>query len=106
MTWYKVGKKEDVAKGASLTVTVEEEEIRVCRLEDGGFAAVSDRCSHDGGSFSDGTLDGTCLTCPRHGAQFDVLTGTPLRMPAAAPIEAFPVRVTKNGTIEVDVEDE
>ena len=46
---------------------------------DGKFTAIDGICPHQGGPLADGPLDGTCVTCPWHGWQFDVCTGkTPL----------------------------
>jgi nitrite reductase/ring-hydroxylating ferredoxin subunit len=45
----------------------------------GTISAIDGICPHQGGPLADGTLEGTCLTCPWHGWQFDVQTGqTPL----------------------------
>ena len=68
--------------------------------------AVEDRCSHDGGSFAHGALSGKVLTCPRHGATFDIATGRALTMPAVAPIETYELRITDDGWIELDMEDD
>jgi nitrite reductase/ring-hydroxylating ferredoxin subunit len=46
---------------------------------DGVVSAIDGICPHQGGPLADGTLEGTILTCPWHGWQFDVCTGqTPL----------------------------
>ena len=54
---------------------------------------------------SDSVLDGFCIECPRHGAQFDVRTGKVITPPASAPIRSFPLRI-ENGEIQVEVEDD
>lgn len=41
----------------------------------GKFYAVSDRCGHSNASLSKGVLTGNIVTCPLHGAKFDVTTG-------------------------------
>jgi 3-phenylpropionate/trans-cinnamate dioxygenase ferredoxin subunit len=41
----------------------------------------------------EGKLEGYSITCPRHGAQFDVRTGKVIQMPAVVDIPAYPVRV-------------
>jgi 3-phenylpropionate/trans-cinnamate dioxygenase ferredoxin subunit len=87
-------------------VRVDDERLLVGRLNDGALYAVADRCSHDGASFDGGTVDGKVLVCPHHGAKFDLLSGKALAMPAVAPIETFPVRVTEDGWVEVDMEDD
>jgi len=52
---------------------------------DGEFHAIENRCSHVGGSLGNGRLAGTTVTCPLHGARFDVTTGDVLRPPADEP---------------------
>jgi len=49
---------------------------------DGQWCAISDRCPHAGAQLSAGELEGTVVTCPQHGSQFDVRTGERLRGPA------------------------
>ena len=46
---------------------------------DGIVSAIDGICPHQGGPLADGQLDGTTVTCPWHGWQFDVRSGkTPL----------------------------
>jgi nitrite reductase (NADH) small subunit len=46
---------------------------------DGVVSAIDGICPHQGGPLADGQLDGTTVTCPWHGWQFDVTSGkTPL----------------------------
>ena len=42
---------------------------------DGRYYAIRNRCPHEGGPVATGPLQGTMITCPRHGWQFDVTTG-------------------------------
>lgn len=60
---------------------------------DGSFYAIEDRCSHDDGPLAEGDLDPQACTveCPRHGAVFDLKTGTPRTLPAYEPVDTFPV---------------
>lgn len=41
----------------------------------GKIYATQDSCGHQRASLSKGTLDGQVVTCPLHGAKFDVTTG-------------------------------
>ncbi len=93
---------EELAVGESRAVEADLEEILVCRVSSDGIHAVSDRCTHDDGPLGDGPLDGKVVTCPRHGAQFDVTTGAVLKMPAPMGLETYRVRVT-DGWVEVEV---
>lgn len=36
---------------------------------------IPDTCPHQDASLFEGTVDGTCVTCPLHQAKFDVVTG-------------------------------
>jgi 3-phenylpropionate/trans-cinnamate dioxygenase ferredoxin component len=71
---------------------------------DGSYYALEDRCSHDDGPLVEGDWDpDSCVvTCPRHGATFDIASGRPLTLPAYLPVETFPV-VVEEGIVKVDV---
>jgi nitrite reductase/ring-hydroxylating ferredoxin subunit len=46
---------------------------------DGVITAIDGICPHQGGPLAEGVLEGSMVTCPWHGWQFDVRTGkTPL----------------------------
>ena len=59
----------------------------------GRFCATQNTCTHRQGPLSEGTLDGSTVTCAYHDAQFDVCTGAVLRGPAREPLETFRVIV-------------
>jgi nitrite reductase/ring-hydroxylating ferredoxin subunit len=50
---------------------------------DGKLYALCDRCSHMNAPLSMGTLNGKVVTCPMHGARFDVTTGKKVGEPMA-----------------------
>ena len=60
---------------------------------EGGFCATQAACTHRQGPLSEGALDGSTVTCPLHGAQFNVWTGAVLRGPAKDPLKTYPVTV-------------
>jgi nitrite reductase/ring-hydroxylating ferredoxin subunit len=64
---------------------------------EGGFCATQARCTHRQGALSEGTVDGSTVTCPLHGAQFNIWTGAVLHGPASVPLETH--RVTVDGEI-------
>ena len=55
-------------------IEIDGKEIMIANLG-GKFYAVSDRCGHSSASLSKGVLTGNIVTCPLHGAQFDVISG-------------------------------
>ena len=73
---------------------------------DGELLAIEDRCSHDDGPLCEGEWEPEqCIAiCPRHGARFDIRTGTPLTLPAYLPVETFPVTVV-DGIVKVEIQD-
>ena len=75
--------------------------IAVARVAD-AFYAFGDTCTHQGCSLADGKLDGTTLTCPCHGSQFDVTTGEVLRGPAQEPVQSYPVRL-EDGAVRIEL---
>jgi 3-phenylpropionate/trans-cinnamate dioxygenase ferredoxin subunit len=64
----------------------------------GHFYALDDICTHDGGPLSEGPLDPQqkTITCPRHGAKFDIRSGAALTMPATKPTASHEVKVEGN----------
>ena len=76
--FVRVGTASEFKDGSKKKVTVEGQEIMVARVGI-NYYAVADRCAHMGGDLSMGTLEGTTITCPRHGSQYDIRTGKNLR---------------------------
>jgi nitrite reductase/ring-hydroxylating ferredoxin subunit len=65
--------------------------ILLCHTREGLFA-VDDLCSHAEAHLCEGRLRGIRVTCPLHGAAFDVRSGAVLKGPARQPIRSYPVR--------------
>ncbi len=106
MSWTRTGRLDEVPVGRTRVVEVDGESVLVCRTAEDQVHAIENCCSHDDGPLGEGSLDGTVIQCPRHGARFDVTSGAVLRMPAAAPVESFGARISDDGWIEVEAEDE
>ena len=70
--------------------------IAVCNVA-GVFSAVDNACSHRGGPLGEGSLHSTTITCPWHGAQFDVTSGKALGPPASADITSYATKVEDDG---------
>lgn len=99
--WVAVGNEGEIAPGGFKLVEVDDLELAVFNVE-GKLCCIEDLCTHDGGNLVEGDLEGCIVTCPRHGATFDVCTGEALSLPAVAPTPVHRVRV-ENGKIEVEV---
>ena len=66
--------KDDTTK----EVIVQGHEILLARVGD-KYYATDNRCPHMGGKLSKGKIEGTVVTCPRHGSQFDLKNGEVVR---------------------------
>lgn len=103
MSFTPVASLADLDPGSVLGIEVDGVEIALARAED-GVHALDDLCTHGEVALSDGDVDGDCLECWKHGAQFDLVTGRPRQLPAVPPVSVHPVRVDEaTGTIAVDV---
>src|SRR5579863_9743527 len=101
MARHRVAKLSEIGPGTTRRVVVDRMELLLCNVG-GAIFAIEDVCTHDGGPLDQGTLEGECIVCPRHGATFDVLTGDALTLPAVMPLMTFAVSV-EGDDVFVDV---
>ena len=72
--FVKAAKKGDVPAGAGMVVEVEGKEVALFNKE-GTFYAMDNTCKHQGGPLGEGYLEGSAVTCPWHGWEYDITTG-------------------------------
>ncbi len=107
-TYVKVVRVSEFGERPFRSFDVLARKIGVLRLSDGSFKAMEARCKHQGADLAGGPMNGTKVTCSRHGWIYDLMTGEctntdslPLRphalkieddwvLVAAAPDEAAP----------------
>jgi len=99
--FVKVGKTGDLSPGQGKKVEVGGKKIALFNV-DGAYYAIDDACTHRGGPLSEGELSGNEVTCPWHGAVFDVKTGNTLGPPATKGVARYNVRVSGD-SIELEV---
>jgi 3-phenylpropionate/trans-cinnamate dioxygenase ferredoxin component len=87
-----VAQAASIELGPTQRIVVGGFEILLCNFE-GKLYAIEDVCTHDGAPLDQGELEGRRITCPRHGAVFDVITGAVLALPAVLPVRTFVVKV-------------
>jgi len=66
--------------GQAALVTVDGEDVALFR-RGGEIFAIGNTCPHQGGSLSDGFIEGDIVICPLHGWEFDVRSGTCMTIP-------------------------
>lgn len=89
--FVKVGAAQDFPENTMTRVDVGGMPALVVRL-DGRLRAIAAGCSHAGGALEEGDLDGSIVTCPLHGARFDLCSGRALSGPATFSQPVFEVR--------------
>jgi len=90
----RVASVDEIQPGGRLSVFVDDEPVLLLQLPDGCYRAIQDVCTHDGQPLTDGPVSGNEITCPRHGARFDLKSGQALCMPATEAVQVYDIRVT------------
>jgi len=95
-SYVEVAKVDDIPSGKMKHVEFNGKEIMIANL-DGKFYALNDRCSHTNAPLSMGHIQGNVITCPMHGARFDITTGKKVSDPKLPSFEinSLPVNLQK-----------
>jgi 3-phenylpropionate/trans-cinnamate dioxygenase ferredoxin component len=92
----KIAEAGEVSAVGRKAVVVDDVPALLLRVGD-DYYCIEDTCTHDGQAMTDGEVHGCEITCPRHGARFDIRTGKALCMPANEPVATFEVEVRGDG---------
>lgn len=95
MAKQRIGSVSDVKEGESKMYNVNGQPVGVFHVN-GKWFAISDKCSHRGTLLHEGPFDEYTVTCPLHGAQFDLKTGQNLSPPATMPVRAYVITAEGN----------
>lgn len=75
LIWHKVlDNKNDLPEGRVMTVTAGHKGICLTHFE-GNYAALDNRCPHQGGPLGEGSIENGMLRCPWHGWDYHPCTG-------------------------------
>ena len=74
MDYIRVAETTELPADTMILVVAGGKEVLLANV-DGSYYAIANKCTHLGGSLSKGSLNGSIVTCPKHGARFDVKTG-------------------------------
>lgn len=98
----KIAKISDLKPGCGNVFETDSGSIALFNVS-GVFYALDNTCSHRGGSLGEGKLKGDIVTCPLHGAHFNVKTGAVTFPPARFGVRSFAVKVEGNDVlVELD----
>ncbi len=97
-----VGKTSEVQDGKLMHITAGGKEIVVTKL-DGNYYAMDNVCSHAGANLHEGELNNSELTCPWHGAKWDIKTGNLISFPQKLkPLQSHKVSI-ENDTLYIEI---
>jgi nitrite reductase/ring-hydroxylating ferredoxin subunit len=91
MGFVRAAKIGEVPPGTIREFQVEGKAIAVANVS-GQYHAIDNVCMHRGGPLGDGPLEGSSVTCPWHGWQYDVTTGKISENPAVG-VDSYPVEI-------------
>ena len=97
----KIAEAKDMLPGQAAAFTVEGQRIALFNV-DGTFYAIGGTCTHRGGPLSEGDVQGTKVTCPWHGADFDLKTGAAVGPPAQKGVPSYKV-VVEGTDIKIEI---
>lgn len=88
----------ELRSGEQRALTLSGVPLLLCRDHRGQLHAVTNVCPHALLPLTGGKLEGCALTCPKHGARFDLVSGRPLNEVAATGLRLHEVAV-REGSI-------
>ena len=94
-------KLDEVPAGAKKLVTLNGIEVLLCNSKDTLYA-VRNLCSHAYEKLDCGRMKNGWISCPVHGARFDLETGAAMNPPAVMAVDVYPVRLVGD-SIEVQI---
>jgi nitrite reductase/ring-hydroxylating ferredoxin subunit len=82
--FVEAAKINEIPSGNMKHVEINGKEILLANVN-GNFYALEDRCAHMNAPLSMGNLAGNTVTCPFHGARFDITSGKKVAEPVLTP---------------------
>lgn len=99
---YRIAAVTDVLPGNARRIEIAGRCIAVFNV-DGCFYAIDDECTHEGGPLSEGVIGDGSVSCPWHGAEFDLQSGKALTPPAVEDVRSYEV-IVSGDDISVDID--
>lgn len=94
LDFYVVGNASEMSPNELKYVEVGPDYLQIVLVAfEDGFYALSDICTHEEASLSDGEVIGDELECPLHGGAVEIRTGLPANFPIVVPATTYRTRV-------------
>lgn len=89
--WIPAAATTEITEGCGKVVSIGDKQLAVFHCN-GAFYAIDNTCPHRGGPLGEGDIEGTVVTCPWHGWQFDVVSGESPVNPAVQ-VKKYPIKL-------------
>lgn len=99
--WVDIGIVGEIENQACKIIEIDDVPIAIFNLE-GLYFAFEDNCPHQHLPLADGMVSNDTITCPYHGAVFNIKTGEVLAPPACENLHTYPARVVEN-KIQIEI---
>lgn len=76
--FIEVAKIDELTEGTMKAINAAGHDILLAKVK-GNYYAADNRCPHMGAKLSQGKMEGTVVTCPKHYSQFDLKDGQVVR---------------------------
>jgi thiamine pyrophosphate-dependent acetolactate synthase large subunit-like protein/nitrite reductase/ring-hydroxylating ferredoxin subunit len=93
LTWHRVLATDELPEGRVKTVAAGPHSFAVTHFE-GRYAALSNRCPHQGGPLGEGSIEKGMLRCPWHGYDYCPLDGS---SPFGDSVPTYPIEIRDDG---------
>lgn len=91
MAFVRAARLSDLPAGTIHEFEVEGTAIAIANVG-GKVFAINNTCLHQGGPLGEGDLEGTVVTCPWHGWQFNVIDGKDVQNPSVG-VACYPTEL-------------
>jgi|SRR3989338_167671 len=96
-----IAKITDIPPGTAKQFEVNGKAVAIFNVG-GTFYAIDAFCTHAEAPLCEGEVENNTITCPWHGAQFDLKTGEATCLPAVEGVKTYPVTV-EGDTLKIEV---
>lgn len=97
--WVDVAYPNEISDQECKIIEIDNSPIAIFNLA-GMFFAIADQCTHQNLPLADGLVINDTITCPYHGAVFNIKTGAVLSPPACEALRTYQTRIDE-GKVQI-----
>ena len=101
--WLDACASSDLRSGDVLRVDCGRKTFALYRTHQGSLHATDGICTHGNTHLSEGLIVGNTIECPKHNGRFNLIDGSPARVPVCRGLATYPVRES-NGRILIHID--